>query len=75
MKNAGIAGIQFHDFRRTFISNAMTVGIQDKVVASIVGHTFRGMTSLYQLPTREDMKACVEAIPTTQIEHKKYGRG
>ena len=47
--------------------------VPGKVIADIVGHAAPTMYGRYRISTREEMRACVEAIPTiirSQNEHK-----
>ena len=74
--DAGLSHIVFHDIRRSFVSMASAKGFQEKVIATVVGHKVPGVTNLYNIPSREQLIECVEAIPapatqTAQIEHKR----
>ena len=76
--DTGLSHVVFHDIRRSFVSNASEKGFQEKVIATIVGHKVPGMTNLYRIPSREELKGCVEAIPEpadfrSESEHKRFG--
>lgn len=56
--------VNFHSFRRWFITKAEQAGIEPHVIASVVGHQRPGMTlGLYSRgPSDEQLRACVEAV-------------
>jgi integrase len=56
--------VNFHSFRRWFITKAEQAGQPEHIIAAVVGHKREGMTlGLYSAgPSRDQFKACVEAV-------------
>ena len=56
--------VNFHSFRRWFITKAEQAGIPESTIATVVGHKRQGMTfGLYSAgPQLEQLRACVEAV-------------
>jgi integrase len=56
--------VNFHSFRRTFITKAEQAGIPESTIAVVVGHKRPGMTfgTYSGGPTMEQLQACVEAV-------------
>jgi integrase len=56
--------VNFHSFRRTFVTLAEQAGIPESTIRSVVGHKRQGMTfGVYSGgPTIEQRRACVEAV-------------
>lgn len=62
--------IDFHSFRRWFITKAEGAGIAPHIISAVVGHERQGMTlGVYSGgPTIEQMKECVEAVRLSKSE-------
>jgi integrase len=57
------AVINAHSWRRWFISQAERAGVDERVIADVVGHARRSMTGRYSAgSTMEQMRACVEVV-------------
>ena len=56
--------VNFHSFRRWFITRAEQAGQDGNIIAAVVGHQRPGMTlGLYSRgPSTEQLRACVEAV-------------
>jgi integrase len=56
--------VNFHSFRRWFITEAERAGIPESTIASVVGHKRTGMTfGVYSRgPSVEQLRVCVEAV-------------
>lgn len=65
--------VNFHSFRRWFITKAEQAGQPESVIAVVVGHKRPGMTfGVYSAgPLLEQARACVEAVKLP--EEKKEG--
>ncbi|CDN56513.1 Phage integrase [Neorhizobium galegae bv. officinalis bv. officinalis str. HAMBI 1141] len=62
--------INFHSFRRWFITKAERAGQPESIIAAVVGHKRHGMTlGLYSAgPAIEQARACVEAVKLPSSE-------
>jgi integrase len=56
--------VNFHSFRRWFITKAEQAGQDPHIIAAVVGHKREGMTlGLYSAgPSQDQFRACVEAV-------------
>ena len=56
--------VNFHSFRRWFITKSEQAGIPGPTISTVVGHKRQGMTlGVYSGgPAREQLRACVEAV-------------
>jgi len=59
---AGLAGLWFHDLRRSFITNARRRGVPESVVMKMSGHKTRAVFDRYNIVNGEDLRAAVKKI-------------
>lgn len=67
--------VNFHSFRRWFITKAEQAGIPESTIAFVVGHKRPGMTlGLYSGgPELEQLRACVEAVRLPEVDGGQRG--
>ena len=61
-KAAGLAGVWFHDTRRSFITNARRRGVSESVVMLMSGHRTRSAFDRYNVRSEVDVRLAVELI-------------
>ena len=61
-KEAGLAGLRFHDLRHQFITELSEAGIPDPVIMSLVGHKTRQMLDTYTHVRIDAKKQAVEQL-------------
>ena len=56
--------VDFHSFRRWFVTKAEGAGVMGSIISAVVGHERQGMTlGVYSGgPSLEQLKTCVEAV-------------
>ncbi len=69
--------VNFHSFRRWFITKAEQAGQPESIIAAVVGHKRQGMTlGRYSAgPSREQARACVEAVRLPEMTDTPDGNG
>jgi integrase len=65
-KAAGVAGLWFHDTRRSFATNARRRGVPESVVMRNTGHKTRAAFDRYNIVEDEDMRHAVRRIEDGQ---------
>ena len=67
--------VNFHSFRRWFITSAERADQPESIIASVVGHTRNGMTlGVYSAgPKLEQARRCVEAVKLPKINRSGQG--
>ncbi len=65
--------IDFHSFRRWFVTKAEQAGIAIEIIEAVVGHKRKGMTAGRYSggPSLEQRRACVEAVKLPQGHRKE----
>ncbi len=61
-KRAEVAGIWFHDLRRSFITNARRRGILESVVMRMSGHRTRAVFERYNVVSEDDLRDAVRRL-------------
>ncbi|MFK8253264.1 DUF6538 domain-containing protein [Ancylobacter terrae] len=69
------SNIDFHSFRRWFVTKAEMAGQPPHIISSVVGHARQGMTlgTYSGGPSVEQLRACVEAVTLPKEKEKKGG--
>ncbi len=69
--------VNFHSFRRWFITMAEQAGIPESTIASVVGHKRKGITlgTYSRGPSLEQLRACVEAVVLPEVGDVQVAQG
>ncbi len=75
LKLAGLPTIRFHDLRRSFASQLVSVGRSIKEVQELLGHESVQMTMRYAHLAPERMRDAVEALetPSARVAQREVG--
>jgi integrase len=59
--------LRFHDLRHTIITGLAEMGVPDRLMESISGHSFRGMLEHYSQIRLAARRQAVEALETKRV--------
>ena len=62
LKAAGLAGVWFHDLRRSFVTNARRRGVPESVVMKMSGHRTRAVFDRYNIIEEDDVREAIKRI-------------
>ena len=74
-KTAKLAGIWFHDLRRSFVTNARRRGVPESVVMKMSGHRTRAVFDRYNIIEEDDLRDAVQRIEAGIAASSEGGSG
>jgi integrase len=74
-KTAKLAGIWFHDLRRSFVTNARRHGVPESVVMKMSGHRTRAVFDRYNIIEEDDLRDAVQRIEAGIAASSEGGSG
>lgn len=74
-REAGLAGVWFHDLRRSFVTNARKAGVPESVVMRMSGHKTRAVFDRYNIVSDEDVREAVRRMENGRILGQETGQG
>lgn len=70
-KQRGVKDTSIHQFRRTFITNAINNGVDIISLSRITGHSSLQMLNIYYVSNKESVKALAERLLPLEVLNNK----